>query len=74
MKYCKGCRTRKDYSHFAPSARICADCRARRAAERRHYLANWRQANGAQAQRRWRERNPEYDREYYRRKKEGKHE
>lgn len=70
MKYCKGCKIRKDYSHFAPNARLCADCRAKRADERRQYLAAWRKAKGAQAQREWRKKNPGYDKEYYRRKKE----
>lgn len=70
MKYCKGCRTRKDYTHFSPNARLCADCRTEKAEERRQYLAAWRKANGAATQRAWRKRNPEYDKEYYRRKKE----
>lgn len=70
MKYCKGCRTRKEYSHFARHARLCADCQAKRTAERRQYLAAWRKTKGAAAQREWRKRNPGYDKEYYRRKKE----
>ena len=74
MKYCKGCKTRKDYTHFAPTgaqgARLCTDCQAKRAEQRRQYLAAWRKTKGAQAQREWRKRNPGYDKEYYRRKKE----
>lgn len=70
MKYCKGCRTRKDYTHFAPNARLCTECRAKRDEARRRYLANWRRQHGAAAQRRWRRRNPSYDKQYYRRKKE----
>lgn len=70
MKYCKGCRTRKEYSHFGPGARLCTACQAARTEQRRQYLAAWRKANGAAAQRDWRKRNPEYDKEYYRRKKE----
>lgn len=71
MKYCKGCRTRKAYSHFAPHARLCIECQAARAEQRRQYLANWRRQHGAEAQRRWRKKNPGYDKDYYcRRKKE----
>jgi len=69
MKYCKGCKTRKDYSHFSTAARLCTDCQAKRAEQRRQYLAAWRKAKGALAQREWRKRNPAYDKEYYRRKK-----
>lgn len=70
MKYCRSCQTKKPVDSFSPHARLCADCQAKRTDERRQYLAAWRKVNGAAAQREWRKRNPGYDKEYYRRKKE----
>ncbi len=70
MKYCRSCQTRKPTGSFLLNKRRCDQCVQRSVERRRQYLAAWRKANGAATQRAWRKRNPEYDKEYYRRKKE----
>ena len=70
MKFCRSCQTRKLLDCFTLGKRHCDQCVQRSAAERRQYLAAWRRQHGTEAQRRWRARNPDYDKEYYRRKKE----
>lgn len=72
MKYCMSCRTRKERSHFAPNHRLCADCRAEKAEERRQQLVDWRRQHGASKQRQWRARNPDYDQRYYQANREKK--
>ena len=70
MKFCRSCQARKPLDGFALGKRHCDQCVQRSAEQRRQYLAAWRKAKGAQAQREWRKRHPDYDKEYYRRKKE----
>lgn len=70
MKFCRSCQTQKPTDCFTRSKRHCDQCAQRSAEQRRQYLANWRRQHGVEAQRRWRRRNPEYDKQYYRRKKE----
>lgn len=65
-KRCNGCRQLKPVEAFT-KGRTCDLCREVSEAYRAVYLATWRAANGARSSAAWRKRNPEYERERYRR-------
>lgn len=67
-RMCRHCRQLLPVEAFS-RGRVCDSCRAISAAYRATYLATWRATNGAQSSREWRKRNPEYERERYRRGK-----
>ena len=64
-KLCVSCKTRKERAHFQPGKRQCNDCAGLSQSIRQKRLAAWRRQHGATAQRQWRERNPDYDNQYY---------
>lgn len=69
MKYCRSCQIRKPINSFLLGKRHCDQCVQRSVEQRRQYLAAWRRQHGTEAQRRWRARNPDYDKQYRQRKK-----
>ena len=68
QRICRQCRQLKPVEAFS-RGRVCGLCREVSAAYRAVYLATWRAANGARSSAAWRRRNPEYERERYRRGK-----
>lgn len=70
QRICRQCRQLKPVEAFA-EGRTCDLCREVNVAYRAVYLAQWRATKGALSSREWRARNPEYERERYRRGKEG---
>lgn len=70
QRICHQCRRLKPVEAFT-KGRVCDSCREVSKAYRAVYLATWRAANGARSSAAWRKRNPEYERERYRRGKEG---
>lgn len=71
QRVCRQCRQLKPVEAFSRS-RTCDLCREIGKAYRAVYLAQWRAANGARSSAKWRKRNPEYERERYRRHAQGK--
>lgn len=69
QRICRQCRQLKPVEAFT-KGRTCDLCREIGRAYRAVYLATWRATNGARSSREWRRRNPEYERERYRRGKE----
>lgn len=72
QRICRQCRQLKPVEEFT-KGRLCDFCREISRAYRAVYLAEWRKKKGARSSREWRRRNPEYERERYRRGKEGGH-
>lgn len=70
-RICRHCRQLLPVEVFS-RGRVCDLCRAVSEAYRAAYLANWRKANGAQSSAAWRKRNPNYEKERYRRGKDGR--
>lgn len=68
---CRHCRHLLPVEAFS-RGRVCDSCREVSRVYRAVYLATWRAANGARSSAAWRRRNPDYERERYRRGKEGK--
>lgn len=68
QRICRHCRQLKPVEAFS-RGRVCDPCREVSKAYRAVYLTTWRAANGARSSREWRKRNPEYEKERYRRGK-----
>lgn len=64
-KVCVSCKAAKERAHFQTGKRQCNQCANLSQTIRRKQLAAWRRQHGAAAQRAWRERNPDYDSQYY---------
>lgn len=64
-RLCVSCKITKDRTRFQPGKRQCDQCADLSQTIRRKQLAAWRRQHGAAAQRAWRERNPDYDSQYY---------
>lgn len=69
QRICRQCRQLKPVEAFT-KGRTCDLCREIDQTYQTVYLATWRATNGARSSREWRRRNPEYERERYRRGKE----
>lgn len=66
-KVCRKCRKLKPPEEFS-RGRMCDPCRRISRVLRAAYLEEWRKVNGAYSSAKWRRQNPDYDREYNRRR------
>jgi len=71
-KVCVSCKTAKDRSCFQPGKRQCEACAVLSRQIDQKQRAAWHAQYAAAAQRAWRARNPDYDRQYYHANREAK--